>query len=233
MEGRGRTAAAMHSDGRGWFDWGNGVQAAGLAEWVIPGARAEKGPGSKAQYVLSVRMGDAVAPQVSEVGRIPASGGVTGEVLGTFNVTFSEALAAASVNAAGVWDLRAAGVDGVFGGADDVVYALQVLPAYAAGTNVKLVVADGPLGAGKYRLTIKDTVTDVVGNKLDGNGDGKAGGDFVREFRVEYPAGYVSENRDNGELAKATELVLVEDTLGMLGWAGAGVLGSVAGRVEG
>ena len=188
---------------------------------MAAGVSGEKGPGSQAQYVLNLRVGDEVPPQVSQVGRLPASGGVTSEVLGTFNVTFSEAMAAASVNALAAWDLRAAGTDGAFGGADDVVYTVQVLPVYGTGTVVSLIVADGPLGAGKYRLTIKDSVTDVVTNKLDGNGDGKAGGDFVREFRVEYPAGYVGENRDNGGLDKATELVLVEDGTGM--WVGRGL----------
>ncbi|MHC1770058.1 MAG: CARDB domain-containing protein [Verrucomicrobiia bacterium] len=221
--GRGENSVAMHSGG-GWFDWGGGNQTGGLAEWVATGVSGERGAGAQAQYVLTLRVGDEVAPQVSGLGRIPAAGGVTGEVLGTFSVTFSEALAAETVNAAGTWDLRAAGVDGAFGGADDVGYTVQVLPVYAAGTVVNVVVADGPLGAGKYRLTIRESVTDVVGNKLDGDGDGKAGGDFVRQFGVEYPAGYVSENRDNGELGKATELVLVEDGVGLLAGRGWGSL---------
>lgn len=41
-----------------------------------------------------------------------------------------------------------------------------------------------PVGSDTYQLTVRDSVVDSNGNKLDGNGDGKAGGNFTRSFTV-------------------------------------------------
>jgi len=80
--------------------------------------------------------------------------------------------------------LQAAGADGVWGTADDATIALR--PNHAPGSNqVSLAVPSGGLPAGMYRLTVHaDHLHDLVGNALDGDGDGAAGGDFVREFAL-------------------------------------------------
>ncbi len=44
-----------------------------------------------------------------------------------------------------------------------------------------------PLKSGKYTLVIKDAASDVDGNKLDGDYNGAAGGNFSRTFRVIVP----------------------------------------------
>src|SRR6266498_1062856 len=41
-----------------------------------------------------------------------------------------------------------------------------------------------PLSDGEYTLTIRDSVSDLAGNALDGNYDGMPGGDFSRSFAV-------------------------------------------------
>ena len=41
-----------------------------------------------------------------------------------------------------------------------------------------------PLPENVYRLTARDTLTDAAGNKLDGNGDGLAGGNWTTDFVV-------------------------------------------------
>ena len=41
---------------------------------------------------------------------------------------------------------------------------------------------------GNYEITILDTVTNLAGNKLDGDGDGSAGGNFVTRFSIDTTA---------------------------------------------
>ena len=47
----------------------------------------------------------------------------------------------------------------------------MVSPVYNAGeTTINLLIADGPLGTGHYRLRIMPSIRDAVDNPLDGNG---------------------------------------------------------------
>ncbi len=213
--------AYMHEGNGLWYDGHVTHERWGLAEWEDSGGREYAGSGPWAQYVMGVAIGDGVAPAVVEVRRLPGEGGRTNHVLATFSVRFSEALAAGTVNAVESWDLREAGVDGVFGSGDDVEYGLEVTPEYGTGTVVNLWVTDGPLGNGKYRLTIGESVTDVVGNWLDGDGDGEAGGDYVLNFEVTLAAGYVFEGRSNESQGTATALGLEEGLSGL--WLGRGM----------
>ena len=43
------------------------------------------------------------------------------------------------------------------------------------------------LTPGVYRLTVRDNITDTSGRKLDGDGDGQPGGNWVRDFVVVPP----------------------------------------------
>ncbi len=43
---------------------------------------------------------------------------------------------------------------------------------------------EGGLAAGNYTLKVLDSVVDLVGNPLDGNGDGSPGGDYVTTFVI-------------------------------------------------
>lgn len=55
---------------------------------------------------------------------------------------------------------------------------------YDASTFVVTLELSAPLPAGKYRLSVSDTVTDIAGNALDGDGDGQAGGVFSVRFDI-------------------------------------------------
>ncbi len=67
-----------------------------------------------------------------------------------------------------------AGLDGIFGNADDQVYMLEVTKSLNSSRVLDFVIQDGPLGPGNYRFTVTPTLTDILGNRLDGNGDGTA-----------------------------------------------------------
>ena len=350
--------AYLSSSGR-WFDYPVTSSWGVLAEVDPPVSTADGGPGPFAQYVLDVEVADTVPPQVVDLSRIPAEAQTTDDVIGSFEVTFSEGLLADSVNNpayefAGFndhtyvltpdymtwteaesyaqslgghlvtvndqaeqdflldtfvdfeplwigysdsategtyvwadgdasdftnwgggyplgdsvdyydfavidfdgfwynydynlsehfgiveipssalldsdadtipdnldhqpddplngWDLREAGIDGAFGTADDVLYDVRVSPEYAGGTVVSLVVGDGPLDEGDYQLTITSSLVDVVGNPLDGDGNGTGGDDFVRSFSVDFADIFQFEGRGNDSYFDATPLSLEED----------------------
>ena len=77
------------------------------------------------------------------------------------------------------FQLQSAGADGLLGTADDTTIALT---ASSSGTTTTLGFA--ALAAGEYRLTAFDTITDMGGNKIDGNLDGQPGGNWFRDFVV-------------------------------------------------
>ncbi len=114
------------------------------------------------------------------------------------------------------WDLREAGADGIFDSlstpsSDDVIYDLRLASNYSTGTDISLRIYDGPLHDGNYQLTIRSSLSDVVGNPLDGNDDFVGGDDYVRTFSVDLPDGFVYEGQSNDTLATATPLALSED----------------------
>ena len=118
------------------------------------------------------------------------------------------------------WSLRGAGADGVFDTADDALYRLTLATPYTGGTTVQFTIEGGALGApaslgdGLYRFTANATLTDVVGNTLDGNGDGTGGDRYSRSFTVALPAGTTFEGENNDTLTRATDLPLEEDPSG-------------------
>ncbi len=124
------------------------------------------------------------------------------------------------------WDLREAGTDGMFDTADDVLYHVSVSPTYTSGTSIGLFVDDGPLNTGHYRFTANRTLTDMVGNALDGNRDGTGGDAYQRTFYVSLPTALVFEGRSNNSISLATALPLTEDPIGSGDWTARG-LGSL------
>jgi ELWxxDGT repeat protein/autotransporter-associated beta strand protein len=92
-------------------------------------------------------------------------------------VNFSEVVSGANVGSS--YQLQSVGPDGLLGTADDILVPVS---ASYAGTTATLSFASLP--ASVYRLTVKDTITDLAGNKLDGDGNGTAGGNYVRDFVV-------------------------------------------------
>ena len=124
------------------------------------------------------------------------------------------------------FDLREAGPDGVFDTEDDVIYRLTLDPAYSSGTSVGLFIEEGPLPDGYYRFTANATLTDRLGNPLDGSGDGGGGEAYQRTFHVSLPDGYVFEGPNNDTRLTATALPLIEEPGGSGYFVGRG-LGSI------
>jgi serine/threonine protein kinase/WD40 repeat protein len=108
--------------------------------------------------------------------------------LGVFNRALSDAeiqaiyragLAGNPRNVPPLFEMRRAGGDGVLGTADDVGVPLKISNSGATST-----IKFAPLKGGSYRLTAADGITDLAGNRLDGDFDGTSGGDYVRDFDV-------------------------------------------------
>ena len=145
-------------------------------------------------------------PQIETVSDLPGDGVYLDDTtIGQFSVVFNQVMDPASVNASGVFELRNAGVDDIFGTADDTVYTLNTNP-YLIGTNqLDFNIAEGPLNYGHYKLTIAATAKNPFMDALDGNGDGTGGDAYEQEFYISPPVeGVVSLDRGS---------YLVEDTI--------------------
>ncbi len=99
----------------------------------------------------------------------------------------------------------------MFDTADDTVYDLRLASTYSTGSTIALRIYDGPLHDGNYQLTVRSSLTDVVGNPLDGDPAQPGGDDYLRTFTVDLPDGFVYEGQSNGTLATATPLPLTEN----------------------
>ena len=209
----------VSSDGR-WYTIGDTSlgNSFGVIEMVAEaGAPERSGASLNAQYVLAVTVADLVPPVVSSISRLPTEGGTLEQIISTFTVNFSEDIDQSTLSDAN-FELRAAGADGAFGGVDDIVYGLS--QSYdASDFSSFFTVTDGPLVDGEHRLTISDGVTDLLGNALDGEQDGTAGGDFVLNFTIDaVDEDVVFEGRDNETFDKSTELTFESDTVNGTGW---------------
>ena len=89
----------------------------------------------------------------------------------TLVVTFNQAVVGAA-NPSN-YELRSPGADHLLGTSDDVI-----LPLSASYSGTAATLSFAALPADTYRLTVRDTITDSAGAKLDGNKDGIAGGDW-------------------------------------------------------
>ncbi|HOC01080.1 MAG TPA: FG-GAP-like repeat-containing protein, partial [Verrucomicrobiota bacterium] len=153
--------------------------------------------GLRAQYVLGIELEDSVAPTIVSCS-LPGEGTTGSGVVDRFTVGFSEDMLAGTVNEAANYELRCAGLDGVFDNEDDALYAVATSPAYASGLSAAYLIAGGPLQAGAYRFRIQVDVQDRNGNGLAAA--------FTRSFVIQPPPGFVIEGRDNGSAASATSL---------------------------
>ncbi|MCA9158882.1 MAG: hypothetical protein KDA72_11175, partial [Planctomycetales bacterium] len=103
-------------------------------------------------------------------------------------VSFSEALNEIDAVSSGLYTLRSGGPDGVLGTSDDQIYTLA--PSIDAITNsISLALPAGQsLSTGYYQLTIASRPSvglhDLSGLLLDGDSNGLAGGDYVRNFHI-------------------------------------------------
>ncbi len=146
---------------------------------------------------------DAVPPQVTNVDSVLGTGdGTLAEcetanvAIGSLRITFDEAMR----NPAGDSDpddvtnpanylVVTPGADFDFqttacgGAAGDDVALVVTAVAYDGGTDTATLTLAAPLPAAQVRFFACDSLTDLAGNALDGDGDNTAGGDFRRAFR--------------------------------------------------
>ena len=111
-------------------------------------------------------------------------------------------------------NLRAAGPDGIFDTADDVVYHLSH-DTYSSGGTLNFYVTDGPLQPGNYRFMVTSSLRDLFGNPMT---------PFVEYFTIAGVSGYVEAGRTNNTSASPTALPFTEDPLGLKSAAARGKL---------
>ncbi|MBC9882178.1 LEPR-XLL domain-containing protein, partial [Bradyrhizobium sp. INPA01-394B] len=134
---------------------------------------------------------DVVPPTILSGANLPANGASTDAVFTSINLNFSETLDVTSANSNANFQLIEAGADGKFDTPDDRIVA--IVPSYASASKVvQLSLSNGPLADGFYRLTVSKAsgLLDSAGNALDGDGDGAAGGAFVRSFHIDRSANH-------------------------------------------
>ncbi len=153
---------------------------------------------------------DATLPRVTgaQPDAIEGQGTVLGEYR-SIDLFFSEEINVIDANASSNYELRAPGRDGVFGNADDQVFA--VTPRYFSGLAKTTLSVREPLAAGTYRLTVfgSRSVHDLSGLQLDGDRDGQAGGDYVRVFHLDAAVPAVTETRINDGTAPRSRITEV------------------------
>jgi uncharacterized delta-60 repeat protein len=124
-----------------------------------------------------------LAPLVSSV--LPSlTEGKLAEGATSLKMSFSEAVSGADLQ--DNYQLRGMGADGLLGTDDDNLVTLAVSYNAPAAT-----LSFAALPEGVFRITVRDNIMDLSGNRLDGDGDGSPGGDWVREFVVNGGAGMV------------------------------------------
>ncbi len=189
---QGNTQVAVSSAGASGFSYT--IPSGGDGTYSVR-VTASSGAGLQAQYILGIDVVDTVAPTISGVtigngaSSVALTDGLNSTgVLDRIGVSFSEDLAAATVNNPDNIDLREAGPDATFDTPDDILYHVAS-PGYSAGLSATYRVTDGPLQPGSYRLTIGTGLTDKSGNPMESP--------FVRSFGVDGIDLYRLENRDN------------------------------------
>ncbi len=167
---------------------------------------AVEGGGVFAQYVLDAVVDDHGGPRVSNVWGIPPDNEIGTSLIGKIDISFSEDVRLMSEFS----DLREAGADQIFDNADDVVYETELIYTYSDVLSVgTIVVKNGPLNDGKYRLTLSSEITDLSGNRL---GDGTP---FVSSFDIDTnPEFHLFEGFNNDDMPSATFLPMEQDVLG-------------------
>ncbi|MBM3883827.1 MAG: hypothetical protein FJ387_29680 [Verrucomicrobia bacterium] len=157
---------------------------------------AEANLGVRALYLADLRITDGQAPLITG-SSWPEEGTTSTGIWQVFTLGFSEDLRADTVTHGANYELRNAGVDGVFGTSDDTLY--PILPqAYSGGLTATYWIGTGPLQPGKYRFTIRTDLQDLAGNGLAAA--------YEREFEVIGMAGFVFESRANDTPETATRL---------------------------
>lgn len=152
------------------------------------------------------------APSFGAITGLPSEGGISTRPVGGFTMRTTSIYDPATI-AASSFQMQYAGADRVFGTGDDNFLPVDVEAlnggSYKIGTNDLKFSVGGSMVPGLYRFIAKSGpggVKDPFGQYLDGNRDGTAGDDFVRNFEVVYQAGGVVYREDNRDgTRQATE----------------------------
>lgn len=137
--------------------------------------------------------------RVSRIVGLPDEGAVLLGELGTIELGIDQVLDPATVNGTPAFSLTGAGADGVFGTGDDLTVPLSRDEYLVAANGVTLSVGGPPLGSGLYRFVADGGVlANPFGVAFDGDGDGLAGGDWVRTFEVCVPIVVLEDNAESG-----------------------------------
>ncbi len=109
--------------------------------------------------------------------------GVTATTISEIGLALDEQLFGLSTLATSQYELRSSGVNNQFGDGDDVLFAIT--PEYSPlSDTLNLSVVTGALPAGLFRLTVSGTsLIDLSGNRLDGDANGTAGGNYVAHLQ--------------------------------------------------
>ncbi|MCU0707444.1 MAG: right-handed parallel beta-helix repeat-containing protein [Pirellula sp.] len=176
--GNGQTGAIV-----GAYDGASSLSSSPSVLWTLtPGFR------DLGAHEYAGNSGDTTSPQI--VSTSPLAIGAQNAVASGFTqliLGFSEPMLASTTLSSLLYDLRSAGANNTFGDTDDNV--IPVSAQYdAVAQQLRLVLVNGALAAGKYRLSISgdvaQTLRDVSGNPLDGDSNGSPGGAYVRTFDV-------------------------------------------------
>ena len=121
-----------------------------------------------------------VAPTVIGLSPLNTAAGSMPAGTSSLDIRFSEVVLMADL--ATSYQLRGAAADGLLGTADDSIFPVS------ATVNQELAsLSFSPLLEDIYRLTVKDTITDVASDSIDGDKNGVAGGNAVFDFVVDSP----------------------------------------------
>ncbi|MEW6157227.1 MAG: right-handed parallel beta-helix repeat-containing protein, partial [Verrucomicrobiota bacterium] len=225
-------AATLFSDGRMRFDYGPGntdlAPTIGLSSgdgehYVVANysGRASLANANSLEILLTPQAGladiGAYEFNGSSLDRTPPTvlnaspsaihaGSIAAVALSRIELIFSEPLNPIDANAPANFELRRDGGDGIFGNADDTIYELR--PDYVSGaTRVILQLDEEALLPGRYRLLAAgETLRDLSGNALDGDGTGAAGGHYARLFQLTASVPAISEMIVNDGLAQRSEV---------------------------
>ncbi len=131
---------------------------------------------------------DVTPPTVASIqpSDIQSSGTVFAPV-SSITATFSEPIDLVSARSSDLYELRGDGLDGQFDTADDLVVGISSIDAISGSPDVTLNLSQS-LPTDRYRLTLVSrpgqALIDQAGNRLDGDANGSAGGDYVRSFQL-------------------------------------------------
>jgi len=129
---------------------------------------------------VSTLNGQGEVPTIQSVTRLPANGVSTNTIPSDIVVTFNGLFDTQKFNSQNPVRFVGRGPDGIFDTNDDIQVKLAPLEAIAIGTNYATFRIVGVMTPDVYQFRIDaDNATNPFGVKLDGNGDGVPGDDYL------------------------------------------------------